>query len=634
LTSPPAFGNDTKSLTTAKPLGQRKESGKVKRIKFGEVSASATVGFTKAKRYMLPSLVGTILLAVAVLAPSTTQASTLITYEGFPYPAIGPANLSGQTNGGIGWEFGWGGGGVANGSSYAITNGSVADPSGLLYTYSNSVYSAGGYAGRFFTAPSTWANPGTTNYFSIVIKPTVAVVSNHFYGLQIYSLNDNTGNASDLLVGKNGSGMNWGLESGIGTDAYSTVAAQANVPVLLVVRVIFEPAGFGTPDFYTLYVNPTPGQPEPTNSPSATLTGDIGNQNGIQLDDGNGGAALFDEVRIGATFASVTPTSNNSSDPNLIAWEPFAYNQGFSTGLLDGEPSDGTQANNGWDNVTWDGAGLYSGETNYTLLAGSLSDPSGKLLTSGNSVHTASSNNSFYAAGRYNVYTVLPAKTNANPTYYSILIRPDNLGSTNGAAYLDIFGQPNNNNLLAGYLFGGTTWGIQSSNNQNLSSSPVVSNQTALLVVRVNNAGANNPTTVLLYVNPTPGSPEPATANATNIWTYSGEQNGLAIVTQNGAAATFDEIRVGTNYADVTPVTQVSSNAFVISSIQVFGGTNVVVSFLSTSNVVYQVQQDTDLVTGTWTTIASGIPGTGGTIQFTNVVSSATTKRFYRVTHP
>jgi hypothetical protein len=614
----------------------------VNRILHGQISTLATVRFAKAgsrdggtnrnwKQYLLPSLVGSFLLAAIVLAPSASQASTLITYEGFPYPAIGPANIAGLTNG-YGWETSWGGNGVASGTSYAITNGSVADPSGFLYTYSNCVYSTGGYAGRFFNInENTWASPGSTNYFSVVIKPTVTPQTNHFYGLQIYSNGGNTGNNADLLVGKNGSGLNWGLESGVGTDAYSTVAAQANTPVLLVVRIIFDTEGFPSQDQFTLYVNPTPGQPEPTNNVAATMMGDIGSQNGIQLDCGNGGAALFDEIRIGATFASVTPTAVNTNDPNLMAWEPFAYNQGFSTGFLDGEPSDGTQANNGWDNVTWDGAGLYSGETNYTMLAGSLSDPSGKLLTSGNSVHTASSNNSFYAAGRYNVYTVLPAKTNANPTYYSILIRPDNLGSTNGAAYLDLFGQPNDNNLLAGYLFGGSTWGIQSSTNQNLSTSPVVSNQTALLVVRVNNAGPNNPTTVLLYVNPTPGSPEPATANATNIWTYSGEQNGLAIVTQNGAATTFDEIRVGTNYADVTPVVQVSSTNAVITGIQVLNNTNVVVSFLSASNTFYSVQQDTDLVTGTWTTIANNIQGTGGIIQFTNVVPSATAKRFYRI---
>jgi hypothetical protein len=102
-------------------------------------------------------------------------------------------------------------------------------------------------------------------------------------------------------------------------------------------------------------------------------------------------------------------------------------------------------------------------------------------------------------------------------------------------------------------------------------------------------------------------------------------------VVQNGAAATFDEIRVGTNYADVTPVIQLSSTNAVVTGIQVLNSTNVVVSFLSASNTFYSVQQNTDLVTGTWTTIANNIQGTGAIIQFTNVVPSATAKRFYRI---
>ena len=37
------------------------------------------------------------------------------------------------------------------------------------------------------------------------------------------------------------------------------------------------------------------------------FTDDIGTQNGLALNSGNGGSVSFDEIRIGATFASVTP---------------------------------------------------------------------------------------------------------------------------------------------------------------------------------------------------------------------------------------------------------------------------------------------------------------------------------------
>jgi hypothetical protein len=603
------------------------------------------------KQYRLPALLGSIILAVVVLAPATSQA-TLVTYEGFPYPVIGPFTIDGQPNNGTqasnGWDNVTWGQGLGGATSYIITNGSLADPSGLLYTYSNCVYTTGGFAGRYNTTPANWAAPGATYYFSILIKPANTPVTTNYYGLQIFSNASNTGNGHDMFVGKNGSGLDWGLEyssnsiSGSTTnivyvDAYSGVPATANQTALLVVRVDFN---FGAPDVFSLYVNPTPGGPEPA-TPDAVLTNDIGSQNGVALNTGNGGAAFFDEIRLGATFASVTPTTS-AADPDLLTWEPFAYNQGFSAGRLDGQPSNGTQASNGWDNVTWD-QGLYSGETNYTIVAGSLSDPSGLLLTSGNSVHTASTNNSFFAAGRWNVYTVLPAKTNANPTYYSILIRPDNLGNTNGAAYLDIFGQPNNNNLLAGYLFGGSTWGIQSSTNQNLSGVPVVSNQTAFLVVRANYAPGGSPSTILLYVNPTPGAPEPATADATNIFTESGEQNGLALVVQNGAAATFDEIRVGTNYADVTPaVPVVTTYPFNIVSIAVTNSApypSIVLTWATTGGNT-NVVQATPGSNGSYNTngfvnisAEMVIPGSGSVTQSFTDASAATNKpaRYYRV---
>jgi len=396
----------------------------------------------------------------------------------------------------------------------------------------------------------------------------------------------------------------------------------------LVVRIDFY---FGEPDVFSLYVNPTPGGSEPA-TPDATLTNDIGTQNGIALNTGNGGIAFFDEVRLGATFASVTPTTS-ASDPNLLAWEPFAYNQGVSTATLDSQPTDGTQGSNGWDNVSW---GAYlGGATSYLIGTGSLADPSGKLVTSGNYTYTT---NGF--AGRYNVYTGLPGHTNANPTYYSVLIRPDNLGPTNGEFYLQIFGQPNQNDLLVGKLPGSTFWGLQSGTNlgQAFSSVPAVSNQTAFLVVRGNyvQGGAS---TFLLYVNPTPGAPEPATPDATvsfNIET----QNGIAFNTENGSAASFDEIRIGTNYADVTPAVVVvpNTNAFNITSIAVTG-TNVVLTWKTTGGNT-NVVQATGGSNGSYNTNGfvniSGqmvIAGSGGVTTNYTDFGGATNRpaRYYRI---
>jgi len=133
-----------------------------------------------------------------------------------------------------------------------------------------------------------------------------------------------------------------------------------------------------------------------------------------------------------------------------------------------------------------------------------------------------------------------------------------------------------------------------------------VSNQTTFLVVRGNyvQGGAS---TFRLYVNPTPGEPEPVTADATvsfNIQT----QNGLAFNMQNGAAASFDEIRVGTNYADVTPAVSVVTNPFNITAIARVGN-DIVLTWNTTGG-------NTNVVQAT-----NGSNGNYSTNNFANVSS-------------
>ena len=98
--------------------------------------------------------------------------------------------------------------------------------------------------------------------------------------------------------------------------------------------------------------------------------------------------------------------------------------------------------------------------------------------------------------------------------------------------------------------------------------------------------------------------------------------------------ATFDELRIGTSYADVTPAVTVVANPFVITSIQLLGGTNAVISFTTTSTNIYSVEANSDLITGIWFTVTSGIPGTGGIISITNAVPPGSLKKFYRARHP
>ncbi len=313
------------------------------------------------------------------------------------------------------------------------------------------------------------------------------------------------------------------------------------------VRVDFN---FGSPDVFSLSVESDRRvTPEPAVA-SAIITNDIGTQNGLALNTGNGGSAFFDEIGLGQTLASVTPTYG-AADPNLLTYESFAYNQGTGPSSLHGQPNNGTQGSNGWDNVSW--GQVYGGGTAFIIVNGSLSDPSHLLVTTGNC--TSATGNNY--ADQLNTYTGSPGHTNVSPTYYSILIRPDNTPTTTNYYGLELYTSLGNGNVFVGKNGAGLNWGLQQNSNQVFSSVACTMSQTVFLVVR-GEYTASSTNTFRLYVNPTPGAPERAAPDAI-LTANLGTQNGLNLTTGNGGLATFDELRIGTTYADVTPAVAVAA---------------------------------------------------------------------------
>jgi hypothetical protein len=594
------------------------------------------------RRNILRTLVPCAALAAMVLGSSYSQAY-LQTYDGFEYPAGAPGSINGF-NGGTGWTNSW----SDFSSSEIVSNGSLEDPTDTLYTYSNHVYTTGDFADRFFDVPSDWGYPGAVYYFSILIRPENTPATNHYYGLQIFSNNQNTGNNADLFVGKNGSGLNWGFEYSTNfvtgnttnllyTDSYSSTPAVSNQTVLLVVRMTMQ---YGAPDSFVLYVNPTPGAPEPTNNPSATIADDIGTQTGIALNSGNGGIASFDEIRLGSTFASVTEDSA-TPDPNLLTWEPFAYNSYLAPTILDGE-----NGGAGWDNVSW---GQFLNATGSTNVSGSLTDPTGTLLTTGGRETTGGG-----YAGRYPRLTNYTAGvaygTPGTTNYYSILIRPEAAVTSSNYWGLQLFSNNGGSDLFIGKPGDSLYYGLEFSTNNGFvdafSNVQAASNQTVFLVVRVNFLPGGTNDLYRLYVNPTPGGPEPATPDATSIG-FLGTQNGVAFNSgDNGSGGTqtsFDEIRIGTTYADVTPraphIQSIASStnnialtwsAAVGSTNQVQATTNATTSY----NTNYFVNLGSPIIIpGSTGAVVTNPPAIGGVVT-TNYVDfgGATNKaRYYRV---
>jgi hypothetical protein len=231
-----------------------------------------------------------------------------------------------------------------------------------------------------------------------------------------------------------------------------------------------------------------------------------------------------------------------------IAYDGFNYATGTNL--------NGFNGGSGWADV-WSEPSFGTGNANdnvpETIQAGSLTFSN--LATGGNRVVTG---------GRfsYDIRNLGTALGTAGTTRYaSFLIRRDTAGPNpvnNGPDYGGlVFGDEHNpNSLFVGKPGGGSVTNFAMENGagagQVASSRPETLGTTALLVVRFDFTSAND--TFRLYVNPAPGAAEPTVADATKNDLNMGMFVGVSISTGAAATWSFDEIRVGNNFADVIPV--------------------------------------------------------------------------------
>lgn len=252
--------------------------------------------------------------ALMVLTLANRTAAALQAYEGFDYGPDG-SDLVGA-NGGIGFSGGWAAGGFNASVSNNFDRESDALTFGALQTSGGAVRTAavGAIAGvtRNLAAPLGQAN--TTAYVSFLVRPEGTLNAgafNGFLGLVLESPGE-----PELFIGKPGGGAinNWVVEDRGGSGQHSSpMAASTTATALLVVKAEFASAGN---DRVTLFVNPTPGGPEPaagvlkTDANFGTLTG---------LTIYSSGAMRIDELRVGATFADVTPVPEPGALGLLLA---------------------------------------------------------------------------------------------------------------------------------------------------------------------------------------------------------------------------------------------------------------------------------------------------------------------------
>jgi hypothetical protein len=227
----------------------------------------------------------------------------LIAYEGFGYRNIG-VDLLGRTGGAE--SFGFAGPWAVGGFNASVhTNYDIAEGSltfGNLLTDGNRARTGptAAIAGLTRTFSTPVGAAGTTRYFSFLLRPEGTLnagVFNGFFGVTLETAND-----PEVYSGKPGGGAlaNYVIEDRGGGDQHtSPVPVVIGQTALLVVK-----AEFGTAtDTFTLYVNPTPGGPEPlTGVVKNSATGD-----GLGFTLYSTGEFSVDELRLGETFADVTP---------------------------------------------------------------------------------------------------------------------------------------------------------------------------------------------------------------------------------------------------------------------------------------------------------------------------------------
>jgi hypothetical protein len=259
-------------------------------------------------RRMQRSVLALALLAGAAL--SGGPASAMPTYDGFGDYTTG-ATLPSQPGGGYGWNGAWGGGGLP------VT---VAAPGLAFPGLDTSPGAATSSAPVVNTVAWYWRDvqpgigDGTTFYLSFLLRPEIAI--SDYGGLSIW------GSAGSIFIGESGAAAGgshaYGLEANVTSAiiASSSVMASPGETALLVLKATL---GVG-PDLFELFVNPLPGTSEADNLVAAsfdTAMGvDLGNLTFIAIN--NEGNWTTDEIRIGASFASVTPMTVPTPAPAAL----------------------------------------------------------------------------------------------------------------------------------------------------------------------------------------------------------------------------------------------------------------------------------------------------------------------------
>jgi hypothetical protein len=259
------------------------------------------------------------LAAAMLLISAPAGRAQLIAYEGFNYP-VGQ-NLNTQSGG-----SGFGGPWVVTSGAPLIQAGSLVPsaPSAGLTETGNSLNATPPNASVAVDATRVLGTPlvgtaGSSKWLSVVMKgPGLSGITAQ--GVLVVSNGSGTG--FSITTGATGGGIapnnppasaTWSLgDAGTGA-AEATTAVPDTLQSLLVARISFSPAGSPTSDRIDLFVNPPLTGSPPASPTTSLLVPHAASFTTLELDyaslNGASTSTLFDEIRLGNTFADVTPAA-------------------------------------------------------------------------------------------------------------------------------------------------------------------------------------------------------------------------------------------------------------------------------------------------------------------------------------
>jgi hypothetical protein len=270
----------------------------------------------------MPRLI-TLAAAAWLMTSADVACAQVIAYEGFAYPT---GNLNGD-NGGTGFAGAWT---VTSGTVVVPAGGSLvpAAPSSTLPETGNSLSLTPLTSDVQAEANRTLATPvvgtaGTSLWVSVVMKGAGFTGQNAQGSLLVTAAGTN---GFSFTTGATGSGIspynpatnsNWSLgDANTGASEASSTVSDT-LQSLLVAHVTFSPTANPTSDQIDLFVNPPLTGTPPTTPAASMLVTHSATLSTLTVEyfsiNGNTTSTLFDEIRLGHTFADVTVVPEPSS---------------------------------------------------------------------------------------------------------------------------------------------------------------------------------------------------------------------------------------------------------------------------------------------------------------------------------